>query len=438
MSNEGSPKPGEKPEKSLEDLAAAKSVPDFELEMQPKEDATFPDIHLQFEETADHNLSYADFQAQESKAEEPKPPVLPVERTVPMTPPPALPQVAAPPPTPKPAPTPFGPPVLKRPAKPPQAPRAKPAPVPEPSPPPVAKKPEWKVLEPEVQSDPVPHEEFGEWVREPDWQIIGASVRGKLHAHKALWRDDAYGWGTVDEWTILTVSDGAGSASLSRIGSKIACETVVAKLQELLAGLKLGAGDKQPPDSDLMRLRTFLATATEKARLATVREAQKRNVPLKEFAATLLVLVHAPWQDRDLISVIQVGDGAIGMIAGDGFRRLGFSDHGEYSSETRFLTSPGIEHEFDNRVVFSVPQKMKCVALMTDGVSDDFYPEDKKLIEAFEGLPVEGILTRSGEPVEGLIHSLIPNPTGETLRNWLYYEKRGSSDDRTLLFMFRS
>jgi hypothetical protein len=252
------------------------------------------------------------------------------------------------------------------------------------------------------------------------------------------WRDDAYRWAVADEWKILAVADGAGSAALSRIGASVACDAAVKKLQELLGGLTLGGGDKQPSDNDLKRLRSFLAIAAEKARLAVLGESQKRKVALKEFGTTLVLLVHTPWQGKELVAALQVGDGAIGMVASDGFRRLGFSDHGEYSSETRFLTSAGMELEFENRVVFSVPSKIQALALMTDGVSDDFYPEDKKLIELFDANPIPGIASKNDEPVFGLLHQMTRESTGEQLRDWLRYEKRGSSDDRTLILMFRS
>ena len=54
---------------------------------------------------------------------------------------------------------------------------------------------------------------------------------------------------------------------------------------------------------------------------------------------------------------------------------LGVADHGNFASETRFLTQPGIEDEFDSRVRFAVVEGMTALAVMTDGVADDFFPE---------------------------------------------------------------
>lgn len=322
---------------------------------------------------------------------------------------------------------------------PPPPPPARPAAAPTPSAAPAKKLPEWKVLEPADRSDPCEHEVCEAKPGCPGWQIVAASVRGKLHAHKGSWREDSYAWTTADGWTIIAVSDGAGSSRLSRVASRVACETAVAQLKKLLVGYEVGPGDKQPPAGDLERLRSLLKDAGEKARHAVISESQRRKDPIKDFSATLLVVAHTAWQDRNLVAALQVGDGAIGMMTASGAKRLGISDHGEYSSETRFLTTPGIELEFHNRVIFGLPVGLAALALMTDGVSDDFYPEDQRIGEVFDSDPIADITAKAGGPVAGLLLSVAKEPRGgEALRDWLRYEKRGSSDDRTLVLMHRS
>src|SRR5262249_30498151 len=114
-------------------------------------------------------------------------------------------------------------------------------------------------------------------------------------------------------------------------------------------------------------------------------------------------------------------------------------DHGDYSSETRFLTTPGIEYEFDQRVRFCCKKGVRCLAIMCDGVSDDFFPEDKRLIELFTGNPIQDLKGRSGEPVYGVLKAVLNKPDkAKALLDWLRYEKKQSSDDRTLLLMHGS
>ena len=301
--------------------------------------------------------------------------------------------------------------------------------------------PQWKVLEPEDRSDPVEHEVYAHTRRNDTWNIMAASVRGKLHAHKALWRDDAFAYGGIDDWTIVAVSDGAGSARISRIGARIACDESVKTLKNLLAGFRLSSDDpNNPTDQDLFRLRTFLSEGARKAQVGILREAQERKCSPRDLYATLLLLIHVPLGKNELVGAIQIGDGAVGILTGDGTCTLmGIADHGEYSSETRFLTTPHIEHEFEHRVLFSIKRDIRCLAAMCDGVSDDFFPEEKRLVELFVGNPISELRTRDDQPAYGLMHSVLKKPDdGRSLLEWLKYEKRQSSDDRTLVVMYRN
>ncbi len=313
-------------------------------------------------------------------------------------------------------------------------------PVPAPPPQKPFVKPEWKVLEPADQSEPVPHELHETLQRNEHWTIAAASVRGRLHAHKGSWREDAYAIGMVDDWTILVVSDGAGSAPLARIGARQCADAAGDKLKELLAGFR---PEKFAADSDdktdLGRVRTFLCEAGRAAQLAVMREAQTRNRKLKDFHATLLVMVHISLGSKDLVAALQVGDGAVGIYSQDGScTLLGTADHGEYSSETRFITTPSIELEFNSRVLFAVKQNVVALAAMCDGISDDFFPENTRLIELFVGGGIEGMLGVDGDAVEGILYSVAPQPdSGKALLEWMKYEKKGSSDDRTILLMYR-
>jgi hypothetical protein len=146
-----------------------------------------------------------------------------------------------------------------------------------------------------------------------------------------------------------------------------------------------------------------------------------------------------PLEQDELVGSIQIGDGAVGILDDDGAcTLLGVPDHGEYSSETRFLTTPNIEREFERRVLFSIKRRIRCVGVMCDGVSDDFFPEEKRLVELFLGNPIEGMKTKDGGPVLGVMHHVVKEPRGgESLLDWLRYEKKASSDDRTLVLMYR-
>ena len=68
-----------------------------------------------------------------------------------------------------------------------------------------------------------------------DKKIVIASKRGRSHANVGSFRDDdfAYKYFNNSGWTVVAVSDGAGSYSLSRKGSQIACNAVVEYFENL-------------------------------------------------------------------------------------------------------------------------------------------------------------------------------------------------------------
>jgi serine/threonine protein phosphatase PrpC len=289
------------------------------------------------------------------------------------------------------------------------------------------KKPLWQELEPVDQSDATPHK-IGENGSTADgWKISAGSVRGKLHAHRALWREDSFGFSTAQSgstlWQIVAVSDGAGSAPLSRVGSRIACDTAVGDLQTSLAELPEFSPDKEAlAERDLPALRDSLNRAATRALEAIRAEAESRSKSVSAFAATLLILVRREWNGAQLCASIQVGDGAIGLWDESGMTLLGVADHGQHSSETRFLTTNGIEAELASRVKFSVKTGLYAFALMSDGVSDDYFPEEKRLGEV-----LDAVLPILKSESDG----------GAALVSWLGYEKKGSSDDRTLVVSWK-
>ena len=65
--------------------------------------------------------------------------------------------------------------------------------------------------------------------------FIAAAARGRGHKQDKLWCDDSYLFREIGEWNVLIVSDGAGSAKFSRVGSQIAVDTLMNLLED---GLK--------------------------------------------------------------------------------------------------------------------------------------------------------------------------------------------------------
>lgn len=303
--------------------------------------------------------------------------------------------------------------------------------------------PVWQENEPVDREDEVSHTYAPPSVRTEDgWRIAGASTRGKHHAHRGLWREDAFAFDTAGGWTIIAVSDGAGSVPLSRVGARVACEHALAYLKHHLDNFLLTSETEEGfRESEKPRLDKLLTDAVRAALEAIRHEAGERERQPEDLTATLLVVVvHRAWCEQHLVAAIQVGDGCVALLERDhSVAQLGRADQGDYSGETRFLTTSGIEATFKDRVTDKLKQQLCCVAVMTDGVSEDFYPEEEYIGAMLLGEGLPGMTSRNGRPLEGVLKSVVrqtPDRLGEALLEWLRYEKRGSFDDRTLVLFW--
>jgi hypothetical protein len=300
--------------------------------------------------------------------------------------------------------------------------------------------PEWEENEPEDRSDEVPHEYLRERSLSDGWRIAGASIRGKLHAHRGFWREDHFDFDVSDGWTVIVVSDGAGSAPLSRLGARLACEASLSHVARGLTKFELKSRSREELElHELPHLQNLLIAANEAALEAIRCEASDREREPEELAATLLVVVHRIWRGEHVVGAIQVGDGSIALLEWNGdLTILGEPDHGEQSGETRFLTTQGVEEDFGRRVKFTFRNRLRCIAAMSDGVSDDFFPEEKRLSELLLGNDLSGMTSRDKQPVHGVLETLVAEEhrKDKLLVEWLRYNKRGSSDDRTLVLFW--
>lgn len=184
------------------------------------------------------------------------------------------------------------------------------------------------------------------------WKYAAASVIGTSHlsssngicqdAHCCVYDSDA-------DRLVCVVSDGAGSASRSDWGSRLAC------------GLVCDLVSKS--DTDSVHTRRFALETLEAIRSAILDEAVQNNLRVREFACTLLVAV----VDRDRATFWQIGDGAIcfRLPSEESFRFVFWPGKGEYANVTYFVTDEdaSTELEFD-----SLAGSLADVALFSDGL----------------------------------------------------------------------
>ncbi len=289
--------------------------------------------------------------------------------------------------------------------------------------PPVA---QWKYLPIESQLDP--HTEY-DCKSQPipeKLRLIGARVRGKMHKHNATNCDDWYEFDLSGNWTIIAVSDGAGSKKFSRIGAKISCQTAVKYLAEKLELHKLknrgnkeqlNADFKQNDDwsfkgEDINKVQNALHEAMKKAYDAVQKEANERqqwlsyykaldnrDLDIKDLSSTLLLAVHTTIKTGEntynLVMTCQIGDGILAAISQENrLVLLGKPDSGKHAGETEFLTSKN-KTERSNLIhkTFVFPGSLKALMVMTDGVADDYFPNDPGMLELYGDLLLNQVIT---------------------------------------------
>lgn len=189
----------------------------------------------------------------------------------------------------------------------------------------------------------------------PGWRTVSAVLAGERHRRQQAGCQDALRTAVVgDRWLLATLADGAGSAPLGAVGAELA---TAAALRQLAVGLSQNRPEDRPPAPE-----SLVRPALTAAREALEREAVSRRLPLRQFAATLLVAVATP----DWILAGQIGDGAVVIGDGDGgWRALTRPAAGEYLNETVFLTSNGA---LERAQVALHPGALREVALFSDGL----------------------------------------------------------------------
>ncbi len=273
----------------------------------------------------------------------------------------------------------------------------------------------WQIKEPEDKSDPIDHESFSMINISSKALMLGASIRGKRHAHAGKYREDAYAHDCEGYFRIMAVADGAGSCPFSRVGARIAVSKTIETLKlKLKIDPELSPGKIKSKD-----IVSYLKEAYIQAIDAIRKEAAKRQIKIKQLATTLLLTIAWPEEQKQNLAVLQVGDGLVVHSGFDGsVSILGHLDKGNYISQSKFITSQGIQDDLDSRIETYSVTGPGFLALMTDGISDDFYPPIRQLENA--AAKMRQILIHRGSALG-------------KIKEWIKYEKKGSYDDRTLI-----
>ena len=283
----------------------------------------------------------------------------------------------------------------------------------------------------------------------PRKDIVAASQRGRSHANEGKPRDDHFVFhhSNDNDWYIIAVADGAGSAKYSREGSKIACEVSVEHCKEALAesnefekAIQMFAEDKDSTDTRKLvgdKIYAIVGNAALKAHNAIKKEAErKEGAKMKDFATTLLLAICKRFEFGWAVASFWVGDGAMCVYNAENHTAdmLGMPDEGEFAGQTRFLTMPEIFSDgksFYQRLRFKIYPDFTAMLLMTDGVSDPKFETDANLQkpEMWDAL--------WNDLQEGGVELTDDNEKSQSqLLEWLNFWSKGNHDDRTIAILY--
>jgi hypothetical protein len=288
----------------------------------------------------------------------------------------------------------------------------------------------WK-YKPTPADEPDPHEE-SQTLTLPTgggWVVTGARVRGKKHKHEGTHCDDWMEARQSGPWTVIAVSDGAGSSRFSRVGARVSCQAAADFLAEQLrerplrvrqAGLLerwWNKDDGYINADDVKFLEGVLhysmsvahdavkAAADEREDSQAYRRHFKANRKLciDDLSATLLLAIatRVPVKGAEYTFAMtcSVGDGMMAMIAqGDPpVQLLAEPDSGEHSGETYFLTSKGRLDPARLKINIGF-RPLRALLVMTDGVADDYFPPQTEMQRLYADLVLNRVLAVPSGP----------------------------------------
>jgi serine/threonine protein phosphatase PrpC len=273
------------------------------------------------------------------------------------------------------------------------------------------------------------------------WKVLGATRRGRMHAHHGTHREDAFDFACGPHFSILCVSDGAGSYQHSRVGAEMAVRIVRRELE--------GFFQRQSSALEILArpaLVQIVGTAMGEAVKAAMEEiialAGRAGCQPRDFRCTLLLTVLYTGPNASLLLASQIGDGFIATLDRSGLTQrqvTADSDSaGDFGGQVKCFLPDAEALPLAYRFKPLDPEKLEAVLLATDGIEDPFFPIARHGATIFRQF-YDGV----AETLPGFKQQAIHGPilgqarAKKRIHNWMKFEKRGENDDRTVLILHR-
>jgi hypothetical protein len=217
---------------------------------------------------------------------------------------------------------------------------------------------------------------------------------------------------------VAIASDGAGSASYSHIGSKLACQIIMKQIQDYF--------EKGNDISDIKKGNAI--EWIEKFLFEMEQISGKEDIDIREYACTLIVAILG--EEREIY--FQIGDGAIIVMSGNStleYNWVFWPDKGEYENTTHFTTE---RESLSENLKFEAGHfKIIKLAVFTDGIQRlALHYKSQTVYEPFFNPLFDYVKSQENNNIE-IINEALASFLGSKRIN----EK--TDDDKTLILAIR-
>lgn len=296
--------------------------------------------------------------------------------------------------------------------------------------------------------------------------LIISSKRGRSHRNVGSFRDDDFSYFTNSDlgWSIVSVSDGAGSYKFSRKGSEIACKSIVNFYSEYFQSEEFRLFSEQLVALDFENIRKSEAESKRimyKGVLHTFDEIKSfadthfEKFPsefldlngkgaIEHFHCTLVFTIFKKFEYGTVFLTFSVGDcpAAVFDENSEKLTLLNWLDVGEFGGGTRFITQGNIfhsnEHPMSNRFSMNIIKDFTHLFLMTDGIYDPKFNVESNLEKSEMWKTFLSDLKGNNELNYGIDFRGDNEFIKNELSDWMEFWSPGNHDDRTLAIIFKS
>lgn len=301
-----------------------------------------------------------------------------------------------------------------------------------------------------------------------DKTIVVSSKRGRSHKNLGSFRDDDFAFKHFEKtgWSVIAVSDGAGSYSLSRKGSQLACNSVIEYFENYSDVEKSNEFETKiveySKSNDVTLLKELEILAKKKLYKATVYVHNKikehseltfksnpelfNNPKAKSnidyYHSTLIFALFKKYDFGYVILTFGVGDCPIALMSKDKTETtlLNWLDVGEFGGGTRFITQADIfhskEHPMETRFNFKIIPDFSYLFLMTDGIYDPKFIVEANLENHEKWIEFLEDLDGKNEDNVKVDFDNSNTEIAKQLASWMDFWSPGNHDDRTLAIIF--